>query len=118
MMAMAKWAGAVAAVLALAAGAAQAREEKPVDLADLQCMALYALMANEPDKQASAALGVFYHLGRLEGRTPGVDWLARMHTYAYTLTVEDVAVHGARCGEEMGRAAAALQRIGGEMTGG
>lgn len=109
-------------VLGLLAGAAQAQAqaqaEKPADLADLQCMALYAILANEPDQQAAAGLGVFYHLGRLEGRTPGVDWLARMHAYADTVTVEQVAANGARCSAEMSRAADAMQRVGGALTGG
>lgn len=101
------------------AGAAQAQSpasEKPVDLADLQCMAIYAVMANQPEHQAGAALGVFYHLGRLEGRTPGVDWLARMQTYADSVTLADLAQHGDRCGQEMSRAAQAMQAVGQALT--
>lgn len=101
------------------AGAAQAQapvREKPADLADLQCMAIYAIMANQPEHQSGAALGVFYHLGRLEGRGPGVDWLDRMRTYADATTLAELAPHGDRCGEEMSRAAQAMQAVGASMT--
>lgn len=71
------------------------------ETADLQCMALFAIMANQPEHVNSAAVGIFYYWGRLEGRKPGVDWLGTLSTYADTVTGEELQPHADRCSQAL-----------------
>lgn len=71
------------------------------ETADLQCMALFAIMANEPEHVNSAAVGIFYYWGRLEGRKPNLDWLATLAIYADTVTGEQLQPHGDRCSQAL-----------------
>lgn len=108
--------GAAAALgLTLIAGSATAQTAPPVispppasiagltgeETADLQCMALFAIMANQPEHVNSAAVGIFYYWGRLEGRKPGVDWLGTLSVYADTVTGEELQPHADRCSQAL-----------------
>lgn len=88
------------------AGAAQAQSQiKPADQADMECLAVAAVVAGRAqagsEEQAGAAGGVMYYLGRLEGRTPGVDWLEQLRGHLLTLDDAGLAAAAPRCGAEM-----------------
>lgn len=76
---------ALSSVLALSSAPALAqdaarRAPTPEQTADLQCMAIFSALASQDDMAEAGAIGVFYYLGRLEGRDPAVDWLSRFTT--------------------------------------
>ena len=104
----------LAGALVLAASPQNA-DLKPADLADLQCLALtaYAAAIAEPDSEerAGIASGVTYYLGRLQGRTPEVDWLPRLRSFSETLKPGELQAVAPRCGAELieiGRAMTAM----------
>ncbi|MBX3476192.1 MAG: hypothetical protein KF910_01140 [Brevundimonas sp.] len=110
---------AAATTLAFAAPAsAQTAVDRPLtaeETADIQCMAIYSLVAAQGQTEAGA-LGVFYFLGRLEGRDPAQDWLRRLQQFADGATQADVAPHSERCGQAIMEKAETMQRVGAEMT--
>jgi len=94
----------------------------PQDAADMQCLAMIAVITGqvEPDMAAQLALGMFYYLGRLEGRTPGTDWITVSGQYAASSTPEQIFSVQQRCSEELIAKGAemvekgqAMQRAGG-----
>ncbi len=93
----------LALAAALTAGAAQAQTQtlKPADRADLQCMAVMATYAGMADagsvEQQGAIAGTWYFFGKLEGRTPDVDWLARLIAMLPSTTDEDLEAWADDC---------------------
>lgn len=102
---------ALSVALALAAPP-QTNDLKLADLADLQCLAMLIAYApsdeNDSLDQAGFASGVTYYFGRLQGRTPGVDWLPRMRKFRTTLTAEDLQGFAPRCAAELGEMGRAM----------
>jgi hypothetical protein len=100
---------ALAATAALALFAAPAAAQDPAlpanpqDAADMQCLAFVAVMMGEVDEDLSLRLssGLFYYLGRLEGRTPGVDWITVAGAYAERASDAQLRSVQQRCGGEM-----------------
>lgn len=111
---------ALVGAMALASGA-QAQATKPQDMADLKCLALTAYLGGQmsegDERRAGLAAGVMYYLGRLEGRTPGVEWLGRLAEYLETAEVADLQGEAQRCGEELKERGAALTTWGSRMAG-
>lgn len=96
------WAPLAAAVLVMAAPGAQAQTAAPApwtaeEVADLQCMAIYAIVANQSDQASAGAVGIFYFWGRLEARNPSVDWLQTLATYADSVTQAELEPQFDRC---------------------
>lgn len=90
----------------LSASPVLAEELAPADRADIQCFALTAAAANaaqaDPQQMAGLVGGMMYYYGRLRGRTPDADWLAKIRTYLLSPGVEaDLATQQARCGADM-----------------
>lgn len=75
----------------------------PQDAADLQCLALIAGMMGmgDADLQQQLTPGLFYYLGRLEGRTPAVDWITTAGAYAEAASDAQLRSVQARCFGEM-----------------
>ena len=97
---------ATSAALALVATTASAQDaalpSNPADAADMQCVALAAMIMGSDEALApQIAPAFFYYLGRLEGRSPDVDWVTRAAEYSGTLTPETLAPVQQRCGAEM-----------------
>lgn len=100
---------ALAATAALALFAAPAAAQDPVlpanpqDAADMQCLAMIAVMMGQVDEQTAAQLspGLFYYLGRLEGRTPATDWITASGAYAAGADVGRLFAVQERCAAEM-----------------
>lgn len=94
-----------AASLGFAGGAQAQSQIKPADQADMQCLAVAAIVAGQAaegtQEQAGAVGGIMYYLGKLEGRTPGVDWLAELTTHLQTLDEAGLAAAAPRCSAEM-----------------
>ena len=96
---------------------AQSRDIAPADLRDVECMAVVAVAGGAAeegsDEQIGLVGGLMFFLGRLEGRTPGTDWLAYFGTYIQEPDIEKkLEVHYERCAQEMIAKGAALEQFG------
>ena len=112
---------ALAAGLALSAGPADLSDLKPADQADLRCLTLVvATIGASTDLAASASLvsGATFYFGRLQGRTPGTDWLTRLADYARTEPVAELEANRARCVEEMQALGRDFTAMGARMQSG
>ncbi len=112
---------ALAAGLALSAAPADLSDLKPADQADLRCLTLVvaAIGASEdPATSAPLVSGATYYFGRLQGRTPGTDWLARLADYARTEPAAELEASRARCVEEMQALGRDFVSMGARMEGG
>jgi hypothetical protein len=96
---------AAALVLTATAGSASAQAISATDRADMQCFVVSAVLAGQYEEgsaeQTGLASGLLYFLGRLEGRTPGTDWLQALADFILspddaTLWAE-IESHEARC---------------------
>lgn len=98
-----------AAALALAVGlmaplAAQAQSvpANPTDAADMKCLALLVTIVEMGGEESTQVMpGVFYYLGRLEGRTPSTNWLEATEAYRRVTPVEALAADAERCSQEL-----------------
>ena len=113
-------AGAFALSLASAAPAL-AQDLETQSKADMQCFASLAYLGGQvgedsPD-MAGLAGGMMYYLGRLEGRSPGVDWLGRLETYLTSIDEAELESHLERCGNELSVKGAALVAWGDSVDG-
>lgn len=94
---------ALALVVTPAAGPARAAEPE-VDAAsrdDMRCMALFALMGADDQYAESAAIGMVYFIGRLHGRSPDADWMARFRRFMDTVDQAEILAHAPVCAETM-----------------
>lgn len=115
---------ALAAALALSVAAhapvmAQSKPDRSLtaeETADLHCMAIYSVLAAQPEHSASGAIGVFYFLGKLEGRDAQTDWLERFNSFVAGLTEADLSANTQRCGQIMMDKGQALIELGERMS--
>lgn len=93
------------AAMTLTAGAAQAQEMSTADRQDVQCFSLIAAKGGSGERSAEVMSGLasamMFYLGRLEGRSPDTDWLARIQTFLQSPEVENLPAHTERCSKEM-----------------
>lgn len=113
---------ALAAALALSAGAAHARtsQNPPLDQAykdDVTCAVVLMAVGANSDDPGDAAVGLYYFVGRLEGRRPEVNWRSHVLTAATNSGADVLRHHGERCsqilfesGASMGPIDAMIQR--------
>lgn len=97
--------------LSLAAGSALAAPMPPPatqvsgytptaeEMADLQCLAVFVIMANEPEKLTLAMGGYMFFLSRLDTRNPRTDWIAQLSAYAARTANGEHTRHLQRCQE-------------------
>lgn len=109
--------GAVALSLMAGSASAQSREISPANMRDVECLAIMAVLGGSIEEgsteQMGAVGGMMYYLGRLEGRTPGTDWLAYFTTYLQSPDIEkNLEPHYERCGQEMIDKGASLIQFG------
>lgn len=83
----------------LAASSAAAEDISKAQSLDLRCLVAMIKMRAMPQYQAAADAGIFYYMGRLEGRDPSFD--LRPSLRAYTGGMDDLAIEGRRCGAEL-----------------
>lgn len=112
---------AITAGLALSATPADLSDLKPADRADLQCMTVLVVMigaSEDPNTRAGLSSGATFYYGRLQGRTPGTDWLRRLANYARTEPGVELEANRIRCADEMAAMSAAFISIGAMMQEG
>lgn len=107
----------VALGLMISPASAQSRDVSPSDLRDVECMAVVAVAGGAAeegsDEQIGLVGGLMFFLGRLEGRTPGTDWLAYFGAYIQVPDIEKkLETHYERCAQEMIDKGAALEQFG------
>ena len=104
---------ALAAMTLVAAGSARAQPKAP-DAKDLQCLVTTFIMADSKEDQIkqAGALGAFYYLGKIEGRSPGADLDKPIIELAGKLTAEDIKAYGERCGAELKAEGQSVQALG------
>ena len=95
----------------------QSREISPADMRDVECLAVIAVAGGAAeqgsDEQIGLVGGLMFFLGRLEGRTPGTDWLAYFGSYVQSPDIEKkLETQYDRCAEEMIEKGAALEQFG------
>jgi hypothetical protein len=104
--------------LATAVQAQSQAQPRPEDEADLQCLAgmtyvLGIMPRDESQESADAVASIVgaasYFLGRLEGRSPGINWGERLANFGNSHTVEEIEPHLARCADEFAERTAALE---------
>lgn len=112
---MIRMAAALGAALALCAGAARAEDSQTTR--DLRCtmIAFYMVSQAKADAQGSLSGVALYYLGRLDGRTPGLDIEKRIRQEAATLTEAQFAAEAKRCGEEMKVRGQEIQVLGANL---
>jgi len=114
-----------AVLLSAAPAAAQDARLAAADRADLQCMALVIVVAGlameegGDDESVATELagmsgGVMYYLGRLEGRSPGVDWLGELRAWLEKIDFDELDAVAPRCGKELMEKGQALIDFGGK----
>lgn len=112
---------ALTASLALSASPADLSDLKPADRADLQCMTVIIVLigaSEDAEVRAGLSSGATFYYGRLQGRTPGTDWLRRLADYARTEPGAELEANRIRCSEEMAVMGAAFTSIGTLMQDG
>lgn len=104
------------AALALSAGAASA-EDLPGDdaaatRADVKCVLAMSAMLRDPQYKDGATAGLFYYLGRLDGRHPSFELGPALKRAAGDMQLSEYASQGRRCGAEVRARNEALKQAG------
>lgn len=124
---MKSWAAVLSTAALLCAGpvAAQNADHAPANQADLQCMALVAVLAglameegteqeDHATRMAGLSGGMMYYLGRLQGRSPDIDWLSELSLFLGKAEFSDLDAVAPRCGKELSETGEALIAFGGK----
>src|SRR4051794_24625475 len=96
---------ACAACVGLAAPEAKA-EDPPADRAaqthaDLRCVLAMAAIVKNPQYKDGATAGLFYYLGRLDGRDPTLELGPALKRTAAGMQLSEYASQAQRCGAEV-----------------
>lgn len=78
-----------------AAGAARAED---LTVSDLKCVVVFGSLINNPQYRDAAGVGIYYFLGRAEGREPGLDVATALKHLREGLPFSQYADEGKRCG--------------------
>lgn len=89
-----------AAVLIGAAGEARAADEWAVG-ADLRCVVAFAALIGNATYHDAATTGLFYYLGRLDGRDPAFDLAGGLKQVRSAMQSSQYASEAQRCGAEL-----------------
>ncbi|NBW07598.1 MAG: hypothetical protein EBR82_06190 [Caulobacteraceae bacterium] len=77
----------------------------PINRADLNCMAVTAVLGDQTEEGSDEQIGLLsvltWYLGRLEARAPGVNWLEQVLPYLDGDPAEMLKTHGERCAAEI-----------------
>lgn len=82
---------------------------------DLQCMLVASALGKnkEPEARGLSNIMVFYYLGRLDARTPGVDLGPALRAEVQKTPPQELQIQAQKCVETMKARAGALQALGG-----
>lgn len=103
---------AAALALTLSAGTAVAQPAQDAEnQRDLTCMAVFLAVADneDPEIQQAGTIGSLFFYGRLQGRSPEVNWFERLAAYADSVSVEELFSHAQECG-------GIVERVGQDMV--
>lgn len=103
-----------AAAATLAAGSARAQD---LNTNDLRCVVVFASMIPNPEYaqlKDSASAGLFYFLGRVEGRQPGMDLAAQLKRVREEFIITQYADEGRRCFAALKQKNEQLKAVGGD----
>ena len=92
---------AVLAALAVVGLAGAARADEWATGADLRCVVVFSAMVNNPAYKDAAASGIFYFVGRLEGRDPAYDQAKGLRMARTAMQTNEYAAEAKRCGAEL-----------------
>jgi hypothetical protein len=88
-----------ASVLGL--GAAQPARAEDLTVQDIRCVVAFGALVSNPQYREAAATGIFYFLGRVEGREPGLDIAEALKQTRRGMGQGDIANEGQRCGAQL-----------------
>ena len=73
------------------------------DATDLRCFVVASVLMNSSDRSQRAAgvIGSLYFMGRLDGRSPGLDWNKRLTAEMAAMSGSDLSTVSATCGAIM-----------------
>ena len=94
------------------AGSARAADDWAMG-ADLRCVSAFAYLITNPQYKDNATIGMFYYLGRIEGRDPAFD-LAKGLAQVRSSVQSQIAAESQRCGAEVKAKNETLKAIGGQ----
>ena len=86
---------AAAALAGVAGGGARAED---LTATDLRCVVAFTVLVNNPTYHEAAASGIFYFLGRVEGREPQLDLAHSLHDTRRGMQNGDFLTEAQRCG--------------------
>jgi hypothetical protein len=81
--------------------------------ADLRCVSAFAFLISNPQYKDNATIGLFYYLGRIDGRDPTYD-LAKGLAQVRSSVQGQIASESQRCGAEIKAKNEALKAISGQ----
>ncbi|MGZ3371653.1 MAG: hypothetical protein ACXU8X_22290 [Caulobacteraceae bacterium] len=93
-----------AILLACAAvGAAASAPARAEDLTvnDIRCVVAFGALVSNPQYRDAAATGIFYFLGRVEGREPSLDIADAIKQTRRGMGQGDIVNEGQRCGAQL-----------------
>jgi hypothetical protein len=90
---------ACAVVGSVAAGAPARAEDLTVS--DIRCVVAFGALVSNPQYRDAAATGIFYFLGRVEGREPALDIADAVKQTRRGMGQGDIANEGQRCGAQL-----------------
>jgi hypothetical protein len=87
-------------LIACGAAAALALPARAQDLtvSDIRCVVAFGALVSNPVYRDAAATGIFYFLGRVEGREPNLDIADALKQTRKGMGSADLASEGQRCG--------------------
>lgn len=103
---------ALSAATALATSGQPAAAQTPADRADVRCILVLTVAARDPKNANAAAQGVFYFVGKVDGKalTGRLDGLMLSESKGLT-TKEAIQGELTRCGAELNQRSAALRAM-------
>lgn len=83
---------------ALASAAGGGAHAEDLTVTDLRCVVAFTVLVNNPTYHDAAASGIFYFLGRVEGREPQLDLAHALHDTRRGMQAGDFLTEAQRCG--------------------
>jgi hypothetical protein len=92
---------AMLAAMAVAGLAGAAQADEWATGADVRCVVAFTALVNNPTYRDAAASGIFYYVGRLEGRDPTLDLAKALRQVRGAMQTSQYGSEAQRCGAEL-----------------
>jgi hypothetical protein len=98
----------------------QARAQDPENIADVRCVLVgFRLQqAGSSVQKSSGVMLALYYLGRLDGRSPGLNLEQLAAEQARRMSDPDYASEAKRCGKDLGKKGQQIARLGKDFADG